>query len=104
MANVRNSNTFYIDTAAANVTAATAGNLALRNVKVLYIMIAPTGSTADFVVKDVTTGALKFSVDLATQETKVLDFSRRPIVFPNGISPSTVTNCRVTMVIEESGA
>jgi len=103
MANIRNSNTIYIDTVAANVTAATAGNFAISNIKVKYIVISVTSTTPVFELKDVTTGAIKLRLTLqASSNPLLLDFSRNPLVFPNGISPSNVTNVQVTLTVEES--
>lgn len=103
MANVRNSNTIYIDSAAADTVAATEGNFAISNIKIKYMVISVTSSTPVFELKDVSTGKIKLRLTLqASTNPLYLDFSRNPIVFPNGISPSTVTNTTATLVVEES--
>lgn len=103
MANTRNANTFFVDTAAADAAPATTGNLALPNLKVLYMLVSIDGANPRLTLRDVSTSAVKFDIDLGTPDSPTYyDFSRKPVVFPNGINPSTVDSCRVTLVIEES--
>lgn len=102
MANIRNANTYYIDTAAADHQPATTGNLAIKSIKVSYITMSSSG-VAEFNLRDVTTDANKINVKLDTaNKTEYLDFSDKPLLFPNGIHPETVTNCKVTLVLQES--
>lgn len=103
MANVRNANTFYINTAAADENPGTAGNLAVENIRVTYLILAGTGDNPNVVLRDVKTGAIKFNISggLGTGVAQ-FDFSRKPVVFPNGINPHTITDVNVTVVIEES--
>lgn len=103
MANIRNSNTFYIDTAAADAAVATTGNLAINNIKVTYITITSTAATSELDLRDVTTAANKINLKLTVDdESQCFDFSASPLVFPNGINPNTVTDCVATCVIKES--
>lgn len=105
MANIRSSNTFFIDTAASDSGASTTGNLALKNVRLLYLVVNATGASPALTLRDVTTSAVKFTLTPANGPTTYyFDFSRKPAVFPNGINPHAVTNCNATLVIEESGA
>lgn len=95
MANVRNSNTWYIDTAASS--------LAIANLKVSYVIVTATAAAAILNLQDVTTTANKANLRVATSgDSVVFDFSLKPLVFPNGILPSTVTNCVATCVLEET--
>lgn len=104
MANVRSANTFFIDTAAADAVATTTGNLAVNNIRVSHILITATAGTSELVLRDVTNGnnkiILKRDVD---DRSELFDFSEFPLVFPNGINPSTVTDCVATCVIQQQG-
>jgi hypothetical protein len=105
VANVRNSNSFFIDTAAADAQPATTGNLALPNLKVSYITLSASSATAELTLRDVSTGVVKLNVEFGSnQDVLTLDYSRKPIVFTNGISPSTVSDVVATIIFEESGA
>lgn len=97
MANLRNSNSYYID--------GTLSTLAVKNIKLTHLMVTSTSSTSELIIKDITTGATKLHIRLAGTDdltTRFFDFSANPIVFPNGINPSTVTNCVATCLIQES--
>lgn len=103
MANVRNANTFYVDSAAADTDPGTTGNLAVKNIRLVALTISATGGNSDLILKDVTTGATKLDVREATNgETDYYDFSNAPIVFPNGIAPTTVSNVVATLIIQET--
>lgn len=103
MANVRNGNTFFIDTVAADTDPGTDENLAIKNIKVKAIFITATAATAILELKDVTTGAVKFNLrEASTGETDYFDLTNLNVVFPNGISPSTVTNMQATLIIQET--
>ena len=95
MANTRNANTFYIDTASIP--------LSVPNIKVMHIIFTPSSNNGTITLSDVTTGAVKLVMagDIAH---KTLEFSFRdnPIVFPNGINPTTVTNAVCTCTTIES--
>lgn len=95
MANVRNSNTFYIDTAGQA--------LQVANIKVMHISITPTSANAQVVLQDSTTGQTKIDLRSDTSfRTLFFSFRDNPIVFPNGINPSTVTNAVCTCTLVES--
>lgn len=101
MANVRNANTFYIDTAAADTNPDTTGNLS-GNYLVTGIFITASSASATIILKDVTTGDLKINLQEASSgETHYYDLSDNPMHFPNGISPSTVTNIITTMLVKK---
>ena len=96
MANVRSGNTFYID--------GTATTLAIKNVIVTHVLVTATSANAVLVLKDVTTANTKMDLRVATSgASQVFDFADNPIVFANGINPTTVTNCVATAVIMVPG-
>lgn len=93
MANVRNANTYYIDAT---------GSLTLKNIKALFIIITATAANARLVLKDITTGATKMDVRITAADGQFFDFSSAPLVFPNGIDVTTVTNCIAVVTVEET--
>lgn len=96
MANVRNSNTYYIDTANQNP-------LVASNIKVMHISITPTAANGQVVLQDYTTGITKIDLRSDTaNRTLFFSFKENPIVFPNGILASTVTNAVCTCTLVES--
>lgn len=103
MANIRNSNTIYLDTASTGTSAGTTGNFDLPNIKVDYIAIRATSANAVLILQDVTTGATKLNYSLqAADESDTIEFVHSPMVFPNGIAPTTMTNCVATLVVKET--
>lgn len=98
MANTRNSNTFYIDTAYSVAT----DELGIPNVSVAYIVLTSSANPGVLTLKD-SAGATKITIKTATaNETKVIDLRSYPISFPSGIRPTTVTDCVATLVIIDS--
>ena len=94
MANVRNGNTYYVDST---------GNLDIKNIKVVCIYLTATAASGRIVLSDSTTGALKADVRVPTaNDTKVFDCEHANMVFPNGITITTLTNAVVTLFLEES--
>lgn len=103
MANVRNANTFFVDTAAADAVATTTGNLAIQNIRVKHITLVSTSANAILSLRDVTTGINKLELRLASAgDTLVVDYENSQILFPNGINPNTVTNAKATIILEET--
>lgn len=99
MANMRNANTFFIDTASSTA----GGTLILKNVSIVYLVVNATADNSHIELFDVTTGADKIHIHVPIQDdSRYFDFSEAPILFPNGIDPQTVTNCVATCVIRES--
>jgi len=97
MANVRNANTIYIDTASSAIS--------VPGLKISYVVLTPTSANAVLVLQDSATSANKVDLRAATSGVSVVfDFSETPLVFPNGIVASTLTNCTATCVITESRA
>lgn len=93
MANVRNSNTYYVDTTT---------TLAVKGLRVSHVTVTATGANAVLVLKDVTTGNAKADLRVAASgASQVFNYSENPIFFPNGIDPATVTNCVATLNLLE---
>lgn len=93
MANVRNANTYYADTT---------GSITSKNIAVYGVVITPIGGTADIILQDVTTSANKMRLEVADGTSEFFNFAVTPIIFPNGFSISTLTNCVATFFIKES--
>lgn len=98
MANAVNSNTVYVDST---------GDISIgtdKNIKVSYIVVTATGASAVLVLEDnQTTDVKKLDLRVATDgESKIFDFSSKPLVFPNGINVETLTNAIATLVIDRS--
>lgn len=99
MANAVNGNTVYIDST---------GDVSIgtdKNIKVLYITITPTAASAVLALDDNAAAGdvTKLDLRVATDgDSKMFDFSRKPIVFPNGINVQTVTNCNAMLVLDRS--
>lgn len=96
MANVVNGNTIYIDT---TDDISVASN---TNIKVSYITIRAGAADARIELKDNQSSAVN-KVDLSVitiGETKLFDYSRKPIVFPNGIDATVTNSAIVTLVVD----
>jgi hypothetical protein len=99
VANVRNANTFYIDTQRSTA----ADDLVVKNIKVTDVIVTVSAAGGQVILSDVSTTNVKLSLKVATdEETKHFKFHASPILFPNGISATTLTNAVVTCVIQES--
>lgn len=101
MANVRRGNTWWID-------ATGALGSATSNVKTLLysVVITPTSANAILKLQDNSSTAqdlVEFRA-ATSGDSKTFDFSRKPIVFPNGIKVATVTNCNAAVVVEGGGS
>lgn len=100
MANVRNSNTFYIDTQYTG----SADELVASNLSVVGIIMRATGANAQVVLVDAQAAQpVKLSLGIATAgETIQLRLAEAPVLFPNGIRPLTLVNAVVTVILKES--
>lgn len=101
MANVLNGNSFYVDTAYST----SADDLVRASVLVSYVIVTTTAANGVVLAGDVAgTSPSKLSLKLAANtSSQIFDFSRRPILFPNGIRVTTLTNCVVTFVLSNQG-
>ena len=103
MANVENSNTFFIDTVAADAVATTTGNLSGQNLRVAYIVVTATASPGILNLRDILTDVNKIELRVDTiNTTERFNFAETPLVFPNGIHPETVTDCKATVVLKKT--
>jgi hypothetical protein len=100
LANIRNGNTFYIDTQYSGASDA----LAIQGVRVPYIQISSSAAVNNAILADLTTGNIKVNFQNINNtggagDTRLFDFSSNPILFPNGIKPVVLTNCSLTLFI-----
>lgn len=101
MANIRNSNTFYIDTVYAADSDGT--ELLVKNIMVPYITVTTSNATNQLVLADATTGLTKISIKIPTSlTTQTINFKDYPMLFPNGIRVKTLTACVATCIVVES--
>lgn len=100
MANVRNANSFYIDTQ----YAVAADQLAVKGLSVTNILVTATAANGRVVLQDITsTPTNKVDLRVATSgDTQNFEFSSQQLLFPNGIRPSTLTNAVVTVIFQEN--
>lgn len=101
MANVTNGNTFFIDTASGSGGA----QIEEQNILVTHIVITCNGSAAQLVLRDNSASPI-VKVDLrhpASVGSQAYYFDENPILFPNGIDPSTVTNLTAFVVYKRQG-
>ncbi len=97
MANSRNGNKIFADSTGAAVTGSA--------VKVAYIVFTPNAANDECLLKETASGSDVFYFRAATaKETKVYDFSRRPVVFQNGLYIQTLTSgAKVIFVTTSTG-
>lgn len=77
-----------------------------RNSHVVYVVVTATAASGVLKLSDtvLTTSAIKVDLRVATSgASQVFDFSRSPMVFPNGINVSTLTNAVATIVLKGAG-
>lgn len=110
MANVRNGNTWYVDTTSDSSTAST--YVKQRNVKVLGFTAFVNATTDTIVISDLASsaydasptyavGGKKFALDLATAKNQYReDWSNAPIVFPNGIWVTLTGSPQITFILD----
>ena len=100
MANIRSGNSFYIDTQRASAS----DDLLIKGIAVSTIVVTATAANGRLVLKDpATTPANKLDLRVATSGDSVLfDFNLIPVLFPNGLSATTLTNAVATVVFMEN--
>lgn len=94
MANVRNGNTYYIDT--------DGEGLEEKNQAVVYIILTATGGAALLELGDNISGAtypIKVAIKAEADTTKHLILNESAMIFPNGIYVKTATNCQATLLL-----
>lgn len=100
MANVRSANTFYIDTQRTSDS----DDLLVKGLAVSTIVVTATAANGRLVLKDpVATPITKLDLQVPTSGESVLfDFNLVPVLFPNGLSATTLTNAVATVVFTEN--
>lgn len=102
MANIRNGNTFYIDTQSSS----DADNLIEKQLLVVYILVTATASNGRIVLADTANGTAQNKVDLrvpVAHTTVQFSFETNPLLFPNGLKPEVLSNAVVTVCIKKAG-
>jgi hypothetical protein len=97
MSNIRNSNTYYIDSASVS--------LDVPGVQVIGIIVTGDGGAAELELADNVAGASypsKMNFQAASGATIHIDLADSPIVFPNGIRVVTATTVKATLILRES--
>lgn len=82
MANVRNGNTWFLDSS---------GQLDESNTKVAYILFTPGAANDVLRLSDSSGGSDKIELKLDSASSQLFDFSSNPLVFPNGIYVTQLT-------------
>ena len=103
MANVRSSNTIFIDTG--NETVLTG-----KNVRVTFLIATPTNvsNVTDLELKDSETDDLKLKLSLPALNdggiSTYFPFDGNSMVFANGIKTGTISNGTMTLIVEETAS
>lgn len=98
MANTRQSNTWYVDTATSALTTDI-------NQKIAAIIISNTAANAVLTLRETSGGSNKITLKNATDgSSQLFDFALKPIVFGTGIYVQTCTNCVATLILTNKGA
>lgn len=109
MANVRNGNTFYVDTASLGATAASF--VAEKNILVSQIIFTASAAGDSVVISDldpttsVSAGDLKTEVkSTLADDTLHIDLADANMLFPNGIWISSIdAGANLTLVLKSRG-
>jgi hypothetical protein len=99
VANIRNSNTYWVDTGSQSLVVE-------KNTRLLGVILTASGGAAVLNLADDVVGASypsKIEVAAASGTTTHLVLDQAPIVFPNGIRVVTATNCRATLILAVGG-
>lgn len=97
MANVRLGNKVYVDSTGAAVES---------RVMVAYILFTANTALDEMVIKETSDGDPILYLRAATaKNTMMFDFSRKPLVFENGIYIATITSgAKATFVTTQAGS
>lgn len=107
MANVRNGNTFYVDTSSDSGTAAS--YIDEKNVKLVGLFADVNATTDTITISDksasaASAGSTKLYVDFATaKEVHYFSLADNPIVFPNGVWVTLTGSPKLTLILQGSG-
>ena len=93
MASVRNANSFYVDST---------DSLEVLGLSVYTITLTSTSGAGVITLQDNTdTPTTKLTLKVPNGETLLFDFNLMPLLFPNGIVVSVLTNAVATIVFKE---
>lgn len=95
MANVKSSNTLYIDST---------GLVEGTRASVAYIIVTPSATNASITLQDGLTTANKATFKVADLNTHSFPFYETNMLFANGINVSAITSCVATIVLKGIGA
>lgn len=100
MANVRNGNTFFIDTQYSVST----DELAKKGIRLVYLFVSSSSATNQLTLADSLSAATKINVQNINNQgnagnSVLYDFNNNPMLFPNGIRPTKLQNCNATCVV-----
>lgn len=87
MANIRNANTWYVDTSDAS--------LSVTNIRVMGIILTGAGSTSVLTLGDDNSAdsyPTKLTLSVAANTTQQIRLEDTPLVFPNGIRIKALTS------------
>lgn len=101
MSNSLNGNTFYIDSQYSSAE----DDLVRKQVLVVYVLLTATSSNARIVLADVgpnPTTKLDLRID-ANNSSQCFSFETNPILFPNGIRVTTLSNAVATLSVKSPG-
>lgn len=96
MANAVTTGKIYIDSTGAVTT---------NTIKIAYILFTPDAANDQLILRESQNGSNCLSVRAAVaKNTMILDFSRKPLVFTNGLYVQTLTSgATATVVTTKSG-
>ncbi len=90
MANTRSGNSHYVDSTGVLETAA---------MKIAGVLVTATGANAVVAIADSAGTTAKLNLRVATSgECTHFDFALIPILFPNGVKVTTLTNAIATVI------
>lgn len=96
MANAKTGPNIYVDTASDQLTT--------DRTKVAYIMFTPSAANDQIVLRSSSSSSNILVIQSAVaKETKVIDLSRRPMVFPNGIYVQTLSSGASATIVTTQG-
>lgn len=98
MANAYQSGSIFVDT--------TGALTAVKNLRVSYILYTPDTANDQIIFYDGSSASdpVKLKLrHLSAKDTEVFDFSRRPLVFANGIYVTVPSNGTATLILTSEG-
>lgn len=91
-------NTIYLD------SSSDSGFTTSNKVRLKRIVLTATSSNGTIAIKDNGQDSLMIDVREPTSGvTRDIDLGRTPILIPNGIKLGTLSNCVVTLILEDEG-